>query len=528
MQLRSRQSAEASKLRPLLFVIEDDEALRTETVLLLEDRGYDVVDCADAKAALDRLKTGAVPDLILLDLIMPVMDGFEFRVQQKQVAEWVAIPVITMSGDRTVEASALDTQVHLTKPFELANLLKAVDEQLHTLERTHLHQRSRHRAQLSALARMAASVACETDNPITFVLGTLELAQKQCRELEARLSGAEAFSLVGIRQLLARGTRGAEHITSLARRISVFATLDASEVLGVDVAEVIDASLTLLRNELRSLCLVERDLPELPTITTQPGKLALLLLNLFLTALESMRAVPGRSHRLRIGASTSVGTVTISISDTGKCRGRGIEAAVLSSADEPISSHRDRLTGLTPELALSCELVRELGGVLNAKNNTGDGSMFEVTLPLDANSADRACTVGRSASIQLAGRPRPRILLVATDPVICRLLVSLLARAYEVVAVTKPALALLRLRGQETFDVVLCEWLMPAISGITLYERAVHHHPTLEHRFIFMADDPYSGSVDTMSSGVRNPLLRKPFQYDELVDMIEALLSTKH
>jgi CheY-like chemotaxis protein len=158
MQPLTTHLVEPLELRPLLFVVDDDELLRSETVLLLEDRGFDVVDCADAAAALERLKTGAVPDLILLDLFMPVMDGWEFRVQQKLVAEWADIPVITMSADRTVKAGAIDTQAHLTKPFESEHLLAAVDEQLHTAERKHDELRTRHRAQLSALGRMAASV----------------------------------------------------------------------------------------------------------------------------------------------------------------------------------------------------------------------------------------------------------------------------------------------------------------------------------------------------------------------------------
>jgi CheY-like chemotaxis protein len=527
MQPLSGQSAEPIELRPLLFVIEDDEVLRTETVLLLEDRGYDVVDCADAQAALDRLHTGAVPDLILLDLILPVMDGWEFRVQQKRVAEWADIPVITMSADRTVKMGAIDAQVHLTKPFESEHLLKAVDEQLHTVERKRLEQRSRRRAQLGLLGRMAASVAYETDNPITFVLSSLELAQKQCKELEARLPSADAFSLVGIRQLLTRGARGAEHIASMAQRMSVFAAADADELRAVDVAEVIDATLQLVRNELRGICRVERELSNLPTITTYPGKLALALLNLFLTALQSMRAVSDRHHVLRVAVSAAVSnTLTISISDTGS--GLGSHVLSLSSGVEPFSSNRARLTEVSTELALSCELVRELGGLLKAENNSSAGSLFEIILPVQTSSTGKRRAMVGSAPSPVADRARPRILLVAGDPMICRLLVSLLARAYEVVTITQPAIALVRLLGEEWFDVILCDLLLPERKEMPWYERTILENPALEKRFIFMADEPLPGSVRSIRSAARRPVLRKPFQYDELVDMIEALLSTKH
>ena len=60
------------------------------------------------------------------------------------------------------------------------------------------------------------------------------------------------------------------------------------------------------------------------------------------------------------------------------------------------------------------------------------------------------------------------------------------------------------------------------------YERTVLDNPALEKRFIFMTDDLLPGSVRSLPSGARTPVLSKPFQYDELVDTIEALLSTKH
>jgi CheY-like chemotaxis protein len=512
------------------LVVEDDESLRSETVLLLEDRGYDVVDCPDAQAALEQLETGAVPDLILLDLFMPVMDGWEFRVQQKRVAEWAAIPVITMSADRTVKAGAIDTQAHLTKPFESALLLAAVDEQLHTAERKHDELRAGRRARLRALGKMAASVAYESENPITFVLTSLELAQQQCKELEARLSGADAFSLIGVRQLLSRSVRGAEHIAWMARRMSVFAEADGDEARAVDVAEVVDASLQLVRNELRDVCRVERELANLATITSHPGKLALVLVNLFLSALESMRGVHDREHVLRVVVSTSVSNnaVMIAIADTGS----DVDADALNRAIELYFSHRKGLTRIGTELAVSCELLRELGGLLKVENNAVAGSLVKVILPVRISSG-----MLKAAPTPLPGQPdqlgpgdqrRARVLLVAEDPMISRLLVSLLGRAYDVIAIAQPDVALLRLLGKEWFDVVLCDLLMPGVSGIALYERTILVRPDLEQRFIFMADETYHESESESLGGGSKPVLKKPFQHDELFDMIEALLSTKH
>jgi CheY-like chemotaxis protein len=115
-------------IEPIL-VVDDEPDVRDGLTLLLRTRGYTVTSAADGQAALDELRGPSRPWLILLDLMMPVMDGFEFRVRQLQDPELAGLPVVVFSagGDLDHKVASLGAATWLTKPVEATVLLEVVD-----------------------------------------------------------------------------------------------------------------------------------------------------------------------------------------------------------------------------------------------------------------------------------------------------------------------------------------------------------------------------------------------------------------
>jgi CheY-like chemotaxis protein len=111
-----------------ILVVEDDAATRDAVALVLEDEGYAVTGVANGQEALLHLRRTPPPNLILLDLMMPVMNGWEFRKQQTRDPALQAIPVVVISADRAVpqKAAALGAKDYLMKPIDLDKLLEAV------------------------------------------------------------------------------------------------------------------------------------------------------------------------------------------------------------------------------------------------------------------------------------------------------------------------------------------------------------------------------------------------------------------
>jgi CheY-like chemotaxis protein len=124
--MQSSASSEAATQlgRPVVLVVDDDHELRDILGVLLMNEGYQMLSCVDGVDALQRLKSGARPSLILLDLMMPRMDGRRFRELQRQEPALAAIPTVLMTASRNVDGIHADAVIF--KPLEFDQLLDIV------------------------------------------------------------------------------------------------------------------------------------------------------------------------------------------------------------------------------------------------------------------------------------------------------------------------------------------------------------------------------------------------------------------
>jgi len=111
-----------------VLVVEDDVDIREALVGILRDEGYHVDEAANGAEALEHLRGGLMPGLILLDLMMPVMNGWQFRAEQKVDAKFGHVPVVVISADGNVKqkAESIDAAAFLKKPIDLDVLLDLV------------------------------------------------------------------------------------------------------------------------------------------------------------------------------------------------------------------------------------------------------------------------------------------------------------------------------------------------------------------------------------------------------------------
>jgi CheY-like chemotaxis protein len=112
-----------------VLLIDDDPDILEVIDLVLTSRDYQVVTARNGAEALRLLRAGLMPDVILLDLMMPVMSGWEFRAEQLKEPRWAGIPVVALSGDqRAVMADpAMGNVEWLAKPVTLVQLLAVVE-----------------------------------------------------------------------------------------------------------------------------------------------------------------------------------------------------------------------------------------------------------------------------------------------------------------------------------------------------------------------------------------------------------------
>ena len=114
-----------------VLLVDDDLDLREAAAEALEDAGYRVVRADDGRRALEEMTQGGLrPDLILLDMMMPNLDGWGFRAAQKQVPDIAEIPVVALTAYALTddEREQLDATAILRKPVALEELMRAVEE----------------------------------------------------------------------------------------------------------------------------------------------------------------------------------------------------------------------------------------------------------------------------------------------------------------------------------------------------------------------------------------------------------------
>jgi CheY-like chemotaxis protein len=120
--------SEVAATVPTVLVVDDDGDIRDALCLVLEHNGYRALAASNGEEALARLRADAPVDLILLDMMMPVMDGWGFRKSQPDGPAFVEIPVIVLTGDgrASSKAAAIGAAGYLKKPLDLGDLLEAV------------------------------------------------------------------------------------------------------------------------------------------------------------------------------------------------------------------------------------------------------------------------------------------------------------------------------------------------------------------------------------------------------------------
>jgi signal transduction histidine kinase len=505
-----------------IMLVDDDEHMRDAIRVLLEERGYEVVSCADCSSAIEWLRSGRLPDLIVLDLIMPGMDGWQFRVEQKREPRWSAIPVIVLSADLSAKAEAIDARAYVPKPFEPSVLVAHVEQILAELESEREKARAGELDRLSSLGALAGGIAHEINNPLSFVLGNLELAERQANELAARLTGRDAFSMVGLLQVLSRAQRGAERIASVVRGVSMFATANTESVLAIDVHEVLESSLQVASNEIRHCAKLERSYGALSSVRGNPAKLGQVFLNLLLNAVRAVRAAPqDRKHVIHVGtAMDEGGNVVVTVADTG----RGISSSMQARTFDPFSVTRGAAAGLG--LAVSREIVESMGGSIEFVSDLQIGSTFRVVLPSQAK--------GRSTvppplpdRVERERSRRTRVLIVDDEPLMCEMLSAVLSGDYDVATFTDPRAGLASML-EGSFDVILCDLMMPDLTGMDLYEALHKERPELCERMVFISGGAFTERARSFLATTRRPQIKKPFRREELVEAIEDRLHTKH
>ncbi|WP_414562160.1 MULTISPECIES: sensor histidine kinase [unclassified Anabaena] len=419
----------------LVLVVDDTPANLAVTSEALTDAGFEVAIAKDGDRAIKQAERN-LPDLILLDIMMPGIDGFETcrRLKASPITQDIPVIFMTALSDTTDKVTGFNLGAvdYITKPFQEAELLARVKTHLklrhltQTLEQqvtertaeltTALQQMQQSQVQLvqsekmATLGQLVAGVAHEINNPVNFIHGNLshiedyvqtllefiQLYQKHYSqpvpEIQAKSEDEDLdFLQDDLLKILASVKIGSDRIREIVRTLRNFSRTDEAEFKAVDIHEGINSTLTILQHRLkatpeRPAIEIIKDYSDLPQVECYPGPLNQVFMNILVNAIDALEDSFHKAQttfdKFTITIRTSVINhqwVEIAIADNGT----GIPDQVKQRIFDPFFTTKPVNQGTGFGLSISYQIITDKhNGKLECFSTPGAGAEFVIQIPI--------------------------------------------------------------------------------------------------------------------------------------------------
>jgi len=367
---------------------------------------------------------------------------------------------------------------------------------------------------LASVGMLAAGVAHEINNPLAYLQTTLAVLGRELPDWTpgsgARLSSSELTRLLGDAQ------DGTARIRALVRDLRLLSHPDQESVTSIDVRDVMTTCLHMAENEMRHRARAIVQLAEVPRVQGNPARLSQVFLNLIVNALQAIPDGGLERNQIRVATYRAAsGAVIVEVSDTGV----GIPPSVLGHIFDPFFTTKPIGVGTGLGLAISRGIVKSMGGDITVDTEVGRGTTFRVILPPFEGHAAGAAPI-EPARGEIA---RMKILVIDDEPALARALGTLLGEEHDVVAELRATDALARVKAGAAFDIVLCDLMMPEMTGMEFFAELVRVAPALARKVVFLTGGAFTPESRDFLERVPNPRLEKPFDIDALFALLEKV-----
>lgn len=348
---------------------------------------------------------------------------------------------------------------------------------------------------MAALGTLAAGVGHEINNPLSVVTMNLEMALDKVMAPNSPEESSE---------MLREALQAAKRVSHIVRDLKVLSSADADRLTPVDLHAVLDSTARVLNNEIRHRARLVRDYAEdIPAVMAVEPRLGQVALNLLMNAVQAIPEGAVDSNTITISSQFDDGFLSFTISDTGT----GIEPEVARQMFTPFFSTKRVGTGTGLGLPLCHRIVNSMGGSISFDSTLGKGSSFTVRLPAAPSKQIARSTPVMSHKFDSVGG---RVLVVDDEPFICKCVQRILSQEYTVDICDDGSEALETIRRGRRYDIIVCDLMMPQMTGIQLFEVLQSEAPDQARRMVFLTGGAFTTPARSFLASTPNPVLYKP------------------
>jgi CheY-like chemotaxis protein len=272
-------------------------------------------------------------------------------------------------------------------------------------------------------------------------------------------------------------------------------------------------------NELRHRAKVIKLYTKVPHVDAHESRLGQVFLNLIINAAHAIPAGNYDANEIRIATSLDLnGRVVVDITDTGT----GIPPEIRPRLFTPFFSTKPIGVGTGLGLAISHRIITQFGGTISFDTEVGKGTTFHIALPVSGGA-----TMPQHTQKMWTRNPAARrgsVLVVDDEESLAQALRRFLSTEHSVTAVYRARDALDLLELGTRYDVILCDLMMPQITGMELHAEVTRLDPAQAARFVFLTGGAFTPSAREFLIGTNNRRIEKPFDLKDVRRLVNELI----
>ncbi len=365
---------------------------------------------------------------------------------------------------------------------------------------------------MASVGTLAAGVAHEINNPLSYVMSNLRLT----RELLDKTLDGDALD--AMRQQLDEAIHGADRMRHIVLDLKTFSQVEGEQREDVDVANVLASSINMCWNEIRHRARLEKSIGPTPPVTMNESRLGQVFLNLLINASQAMREDRAESNVLSVRTSTDdAGYAVIEVQDTGE----GISEANLARIFDPFFTTKSHAGGTGLGLSICHNIIAAAGGEILASSALGRGTTLTVRLP-PGRRREKRVKSGQGFPIVAPGGPEASVVVIDDELLVGRSIRRAL-RGHDVQVFTNGREALEYFARCPRVDVVFCDLMMPEMSGIDVFDAVNRTRPEIAARFVFMTGGAFTPRARAFLERSEHRCLEKPFELHDIRHIVRDL-----